>query len=441
MALKTVEIKKIKVGERFRKNLKNIDQLIESIKEKGVVQPITLNKNLELMAGGRRLHAATEAGLDKIPALIRDTSDELDLREVELIENVFRDDLEWHEEAQLVKRINDLQEEKGGRGSKGRTAEILDKSNSWVTRKLQMASALEAMPELKVISAEDKAVKFLKNQEEKIVVNELRRRQEKHISEVHEDNFLRIASANYIVGDVFEGFESFIELRKEMPRAAQFDLIEVDPPYAIDLNAIKKGEASDELERYTEISVENYPDFLLKLSRNLFDSCAPNAWVIFWYGPTWHTAVFATLRAAGFTVDDIPAIWDKGSGQTNQPELYLARCYEPFAICRKGNPSIRKRGRSNVFRYSPVTSTDKYHPTQRPIELMREVISTFAMPNMKVLVPFLGSGVTLRACYLEGLLGTGWDLDENNRNRFLLQVEEDISNGLYGKSESEGDRI
>ena len=54
---------------------------------------------MELLAGGRRMAAATMAELKKIPALIRDQSAmdnaAIDLREVELIENIFRKDFTW----------------------------------------------------------------------------------------------------------------------------------------------------------------------------------------------------------------------------------------------------------------------------------------------------------------------------------------------------------
>jgi ParB-like chromosome segregation protein Spo0J len=45
---------------------------------------------MRLLAGGRRIHAALAAGLTVIPALVRQVEDELDSREIELMENVFR---------------------------------------------------------------------------------------------------------------------------------------------------------------------------------------------------------------------------------------------------------------------------------------------------------------------------------------------------------------
>jgi len=434
MALKTVKLASILIGERFRKDMGDIELLVESLKEKGMIQPVTLDSNLNLLAGGRRCAAAALAGLDKIPALIRESEGPIDDLEIELIENVVRKDMTFSERALLTKRIVEMTHQKEGDG-KSKTADMLDKSRGWITRQLQIADAIEAIPELANCKDEAEVIKKIKKAEEDIVVNELRSRQQEKIERSHDSDYLKLAGSHFNVMDTFTMFQDLEELQQEIPGAGTFDVIEVDPPYGIELNTTKKGDASDELERYTEVSPEEYPAFLKKLCDGLYNAASENAWVIFWYGPTWHTEVFTALSRAGFEVDDIPAIWNKGSGQTNAPDYYLARAYEPFAIARKGSPKIKKRGRSNVFDFNPVPPTEKYHPTQRPLPLMLEVLSCFAYPGAKILIPFLGSGVSLRACYALGYNGTGADLDSKNRDRFLLQVEKDIAAGMYGSQE------
>lgn len=437
MPLKTIKLEKITIQERYRTDLGDIDLLVESIKDKGILQPITVDSDFNLLAGGRRLEACKRAEMDKIPCNIISITGEVDAREIELIENVVRKDMNWAERAALVKRITDLEEEKNGVGAQGRTAKILDKGNGWVSRQLQLAQAIESVPELANMKTEDDVFKSLNKMEEEIVVNELVKRQKEVIKTAHNDDYLSIANGNYQVGDAFIGMTGIIDMIEKKQTSVKYSIIEVDPPYGIDLGETKKGEASAELDRYTEVDKDDYTDFLADLCNNLYKIAAPDAWVIFWYGPTWHTEVFNALRNAGFDVDDIPGIWDKGAGQTMQPDLYLARCYEPFAIARKGKPSIKKRGRSNVFQFPPVIPSEKTHPTQRPIRLMQEILSTFAFPGSTLLVPFLGSGVTLRAAYWQNMVGTGWDLDEKNKDRFLLTVENDIANGLYGGKEDD----
>ena len=73
----------------------SIDDLAASVKEHGVIQPIVFVKSgnkYQIIAGERRLRAAQAAGLTKIPALVRQLSDQAQL-EVALIENIQREDL------------------------------------------------------------------------------------------------------------------------------------------------------------------------------------------------------------------------------------------------------------------------------------------------------------------------------------------------------------
>jgi DNA modification methylase len=92
---------------------------------------------------------------------------------------------------------------------------------------------------------------------------------------------------------------------------------------------------------------------------------------------------------------------------------------------------MAKRGRSNLFLYKPVSSQRKGHPTEKPIELMQELYDTLAFPGAICIIPFLGSGVDLRAAYSRHSTGFGWDLNEDYKDKFLYQVQEDIENALY----------
>ncbi|KPK41387.1 MAG: hypothetical protein AMJ78_05670 [Omnitrophica WOR_2 bacterium SM23_29] len=84
-------------------------ELILSIKEKGVIQPIVVRpkgSGYELIAGERRLRAAKELGFSQLPAIIKDVKDDEAL-EISLIENIQRQDLNPIEEAQAYQRLID----------------------------------------------------------------------------------------------------------------------------------------------------------------------------------------------------------------------------------------------------------------------------------------------------------------------------------------------
>ena len=151
-----------------------------------------------------------------------------------------------------------------------------------------------------------------------------------------------------------------------------------------------------------------------------------NAYCVWWFGPQWYQTVYDILTEVGFDVDRIPGIWYKvnsSSGATLHPNIYLARSYEPFFICRRGTPALRKRGRSNIFAFKTVSASSKIHPTERPIELIEEILDTFVYPQAKVVIPFLGSGNTLLACYRKGLSGFGYDLTDKIKPHFLFRVQ------------------
>jgi ParB/RepB/Spo0J family partition protein len=416
--LKQVKISDILIGDRFRVDLGSIEDLTESVKEKGIIQPITLDAGLHLLAGGRRIAAAVKAGLTKIPALIREVEGEIDAREIELIENSFRKDFTWAEQAKLVAEIDRLCRAKDIEWSGRKTAMLMNRTAMDVSRALRLADALELIPEMEDIKTQDQAIKFVKQLEERAVTTEMRKRQEKDIHK-SELTFLQRAKTNYNIGDAFVEMAS---LRTD----GRVDFIEVDPPYGIDLNAQKRTDGPDKVDSYKEIPSAEYPQFLEKIARETFRVADRNSFMIFWFGPTHFTAVKHALVSAGWEVADIPGVWTKATGQTMQPNYNLANCYEMFFYCRKGLPALHKPGRSNVFAFATESPSHKYHPTQRPLDLMMELLDTFVNPFAIVLCPFLGSGVTLRAAYMHGMKAFGYDLNGEYKDRFLLAVEEDM---------------
>ncbi|MFR7771828.1 MAG: ParB/RepB/Spo0J family partition protein [Lachnospiraceae bacterium] len=90
-------------------NEEALRELSESIKNHGVFQPIIVKKGIrgyDLIAGERRLRASKMAGLDKIPAIVKDFSDD-EMREIALLENIQRENLTAIELAWAYKGIID----------------------------------------------------------------------------------------------------------------------------------------------------------------------------------------------------------------------------------------------------------------------------------------------------------------------------------------------
>lgn len=120
---------------RIRFNEEKINELADSIKKYGVIQPITVRRigdKYEIIAGERRYKATVLAGLTEIPAIINNLNDK-DSSEVALIENVQREDLTPIEEAISYKKILDM-----GDLTQEELAERLGMSQSTVANKLRL---------------------------------------------------------------------------------------------------------------------------------------------------------------------------------------------------------------------------------------------------------------------------------------------------------------
>ncbi len=414
----------IKLGTRQREDLGDIEQLKESIKAKGQIQPITISTDNTLVSGGRRLEAIKQLGDRKILCVARNIEDELDLREVELFENIHRKEMTWQERARSVKAIHELMVAKfGDDWSQRTTASLLGKSQGNISDSIQLAGALDFVPELSNLPTADAARQKLNR-----LVNDVKIRNK--LREAKESGALYKGLVKY-AGDHYKVGDALVEMEAVADCICNF--AEVDPPYAIALDekreARNEGKTSIGIETYNEIPPEKYLEFLQKSAKQVFRILDFNSYCVWWFGPTWHQTVLNTLRDVGFKVDDIPGIWYKiGTPSTTAaPNIHLSRSYEPFFICRKGNPQLNKKARSNVFTFEGVNPANRIHATERPIELMEELLETFTIPSARILVPFLGSGNTLLACYRKERLGFGWDLSEEHKIRFLDRAMEEKS--------------
>lgn len=129
------DIKPNKSQPRKRFDEKDLEELTDSIRQNGVLQPILVRRNgekYEIVAGERRYQAARAAGLTEVPVIIREISDE-DVFKLALIENLQRSDLTPLEEARGYRR---LIKDKGL--TQEELAKALSKSRSAITNTLRL---------------------------------------------------------------------------------------------------------------------------------------------------------------------------------------------------------------------------------------------------------------------------------------------------------------
>ncbi len=143
-----------------------ITGLAMSIKEHGVIQPLIVTQDLQskaytLIAGERRLLAAQEAGLESIPAIVREANDQ-DRLEIALIENVQRADLSPLETAEAYRQL--AEDFKMGHGE---IAERVGKSRAAVTNTLRLLnlppSVKQALAQRQISEGHSRALLALPN--------------------------------------------------------------------------------------------------------------------------------------------------------------------------------------------------------------------------------------------------------------------------------------
>lgn len=162
----------------------SLQELADSIKQFGIIQPLVVQKNgkfYEIIAGERRWRAARLAGLKEVPVIVKEYSAQ-EVMEIALIENIQREDLNPIEEAQAYKRLieeyNLKQDEVAERVSKSRTAvtnsirllKLCDKVQKMLIEELISSGHARAL-----LTIEDEEVQYntaVKIMDEKLSVRE-----------------------------------------------------------------------------------------------------------------------------------------------------------------------------------------------------------------------------------------------------------------------------
>jgi len=431
-----VPLESIIINERARQEMGDLNGLEANIKEAGLISPLAVKDNKDktytLLAGERRFSVLKKNKVKEIPVRIyeKDISD-LEMKIIEKSENFFRKDMEFWELDKLTLEIHQMQQALHGVKAPGPNQEgwsvqdtgelIGGLSKASVSQSIRRAEAREAFPELfKSCKTAFDASKVLKKVDEALIKQTIAQKLESQKS----SSVLTQLSKCFILKDFFEGV-------KEIPDRVMH-LVEIDPPYAIDLVKQKKkdGESQYQLDDYNEIDKDIYPDFLLRLFQECYRTMTDHSWLICWFAPEpWFETVYNLIFKAGFSTTRMCGIWTKGSpGQNMNPSIRLANSYEMFFYAWKGRPALNKAGRGNEFRFSPVPANQKTHPTERPVELMKEIYDTFAFPGSRVLIPFLGSGNGLIAAHELGMSAVGFELGKSHKDSFLVKIYNEEKN-------------
>lgn len=138
--VRKIDINMIKPNKAQPRNYFNdekLENLADSIKEHGVIQPIILksiNNGFEIVAGERRWRASRKAGLSEIPAIVKEL-DDIEVVQIALIENLQREDLNSIEEAVAYKSLIEEYE-----FTQDRVSKVVGKSRSHIANIVRLLS-------------------------------------------------------------------------------------------------------------------------------------------------------------------------------------------------------------------------------------------------------------------------------------------------------------
>jgi site-specific DNA-methyltransferase (adenine-specific) len=387
-----VKVADIKVQEKRQRQTINqgkIDSLAVSILSNGLLNPLTVVREPDgqiiLLAGYRRLLAVKKLKWDEVETNTLEDLNQLQREEIELEENIQREDLPWKEAIAANKRLADLRREIYGETFE-EAADHANLSRGQLWEDAALAEALEEFPELAESKNKTQAqnrLRHLKRRSALMAQAETRRRGGSVF--VEGEDF----STRVLLGDCFtimKGWESGI-----------IHSVITDPPYGI---ALDSGESKKSNIHPTIYDDAHYDimELLALTAKEAYRLLVRDAHAYFWFDIKSHAQVLEILTNTGFAVDPIPLVWIKNmAGQTNHPDARWGSAYETCFFCRKGNRGLLKQGQSNVLKHDMVPSGKKIHPTEKPTALIRQLIESSSVPGEVVLDMFGGSGSTAEA--------------------------------------------
>jgi len=417
-----IPINDVVVKDRFRATFGDLESLMLSISRLGLLHPIVIDENKQLIAGERRLRACKELGLDEIEVKFYADADDLTKKEIELEENIKRKDFEWDEEVTAKAELDRIKRAMYGSAMKGdttagatnkwnihKTAEALGESVGTVSQDLQLAGALINFPELRNEKTKNAAWKAYQRLKERLMTGELARRVVTNIQE----------------SDLVEG--DCLDVLKAEPDCS-YDLIVTDPPYGVNIH--NAGAQRDKWgEEVFDDDTESTMSLMKKVFPEMYRVLKPDTHAYVFFAMTYYAEFKKMLEDAGFDVVPTPIIWNKTSQSAPPVTPYsFTQAYEPIFLCHKGRRSLNAYI-PNVISMDRVSSSQTIHVTQKPTQLMKKLIEASSAAGDLVLDPFCGSGSTIIAAYESKRRVKGIEKDSDMCAKVLLRIK-DFSGGV-----------
>lgn len=405
----TVDIHELVVApNRQRKEFKaeEIVKLANSISQVGLIHPVVIRRDdknhLVLVAGERRIKAMLyvwnfgqkfkcgeqwfEDG--QVPCIYQGEMDPIDAYEMELEENIRREDLSWQEKAQATRQLFELRSTQAERRGEAppSVAEIAqevrgDSGSAYnITREELIVSKNLDDPDVAKAKSANEAFKILKRKEE------LRKSAE--LGELVGKTFSADLHSLYH-GDCLE----------ILPVLSQesVDVILTDPPYGID--ADKYGDSGGKTggaHFYTD-DFDTWSKLMQIVSIQLFKIAKPQAHAYLFCDIDNFVFLKSYMKAAGWRCFRTPIIWINPTAmRLPWPEHGPQRKYQICLFAIKGDRQVTR-----IYPDVVAAPSDENlnHQAQKPIALYQDLLKRSIRPGDVVLDPFCGTGTIFPAAH------------------------------------------
>lgn len=368
--------------DRQRKENLSVEDLIPSIRDRGLINPIVITREGVLVAGERRLTAVRALGWDKITVQFTDELNEIQLHLIELEENVKRKNLTWQNECAAVLKYHQFQLSLEPDWTHEKTADALGYGRQTISDYLGVAK--------EIVSGNTRVAEAPKFSTAKnITVRNAARKRDSAISEIFNEPEPE-KSIPLLNADFREWSKSY-----EGPK---FNFIHCDFPYGVNADEHDQGSAADH--GGYEDGFEVYTELLDVLSDSMDNIVADSAHLMFWFSLDYYEYTRIRLSDMGWRVNPFPLIWHKSDNTGILPDAKRGprRIYETAFFASRGDRFVVQPV-SNCFSHG-VTKT--IHMSEKPVGMLKHFFRMFVDEHSLVLDPTCGSANSIRAAKAAG---------------------------------------
>jgi len=379
----------VRRDDRQRRELENIDVLADSIRRLGLIHPVVVTRELELVAGERRYAACTLLGWTAIPVQYVDELEPATLQAIELEENIKRQDISWQDQVRAIRQYHLLRAGQEADWSQADTAQAIGLSRQHTNNMLQVAEELAKgnkmiteAPQLSTATG--------------IVRRAMERKDQQMLDKLH-STFEGVNLPKYTLPAESIFVTDFMEWCQSDP-GVRFNFIHCDFPYGIEADQFNQGGAASH-GGYGDTH-ETWEQLIMALEITTKRLTSPSCHLMFWYAmrkgdQRLYEPTARALERIGWEINPMPLVWMKsdGAGIIPDPERGPRQIYE---TCLLGSRGDRKIVRAVANAYAAPTVRER-HMSEKPEPMLRHFFGMLVDENTVMLDPTCGSGSAVRA--------------------------------------------